>query len=160
MVSFTKFFFAIAAAGAAVSALPTELDLDASEIELLDSDLEYNGTEIDLDPVIEPRARKHHGDLTYYAPGLGACGVVNTGSDPIVAISHLIFDPRTPGGNPNNNPLCGRKIKIHRNGKTITVTVRDRCEGCDRFDLDVPKKQFAKLAKPRLGRVKMNWNWA
>ncbi|KAI1278572.1 RlpA-like double-psi beta-barrel-protein domain-containing protein-containing protein [Xylaria sp. FL0933] len=157
MVSFSKFFFAIATASAAVSALPAELDLDASEIELLDSDLEYNGTEIDT--TIEARDTKH-GDLTYYKPGLGACGTFNTGDDPIVAISHIIFDPKTPGGNPNNNPLCGRKIKIHRNEKTITVTVRDRCEGCAKFDLDVPKKQFAKLAKPAAGRVKMSWNWA
>ncbi|KAJ8131017.1 hypothetical protein O1611_g2606 [Lasiodiplodia mahajangana] len=159
MVAFTKLFFAIAAAGAAVSALPTDLDIDVSDIELLDSDLDFNATEVDLGPVIEARATKH-GDLTYYTPGLGACGVVNDGNDPIVAISHLIFDPKTPNGNPNNNPLCGRKIKIHRNGKTITVRVRDRCTGCARNDLDVPRKQFAKLANPRAGRVKISWNWA
>ncbi|KAI1367272.1 RlpA-like double-psi beta-barrel-protein domain-containing protein-containing protein [Xylaria arbuscula] len=159
MVSFTKLFFVIAATGTAISALPTDLDIDVNDVELLDSDLEFNGTDTDVEPIIESRALKH-GDLTYYAPGLGACGVVNDGNDPIVAISHLIFDPKTPNGNPNNNPLCGRRIKIHRNGKTITVRVRDRCTGCARFDLDVPRKQFAKLAKPAAGRVKMNWNWA
>lgn len=31
------------------------------------------------------------GDLTYYAPGLGACGVTSTDTDMICAISHIVF---------------------------------------------------------------------
>ncbi|CUA74481.1 hypothetical protein RSOLAG22IIIB_11236 [Rhizoctonia solani] len=49
----------------------------------------------------------HVGDLTYYTPGLGACGRTNTPSDMIAAISHKLFDnyPGYDGTNPNNNPV-------------------------------------------------------
>ncbi|KAI0481707.1 RlpA-like double-psi beta-barrel-protein domain-containing protein-containing protein [Xylaria cf. heliscus] len=107
----------------------------------------------------ELEARAMSGDLTYYTPGLGACGVYNSESDAIVAVSKTLFDPHTPGGNPNRNSLCGKKIKISRGGKSVTVTVRDRCEGCKTNDLDVPVKIFSKLANPSAGRVQMTWNW-
>ncbi|KAI8624725.1 RlpA-like double-psi beta-barrel-protein domain-containing protein-containing protein [Xylariaceae sp. FL1651] len=161
MVSFTKLYLTIAVASVTVSAIPMEADL--SELELADdridlpSDPSSNG--IVDNGALESRATVHHGDLTYYTPGLGACGVTNGPNDAIVAISHVLFDPKTPGGNPNNNPLCGKKIKIQRDGKAVTVTVRDRCEACKEFDLDVPVKVFEKLAPPRLGRVKVSWNW-
>ncbi|KAL2020576.1 hypothetical protein VTK56DRAFT_8164 [Thermocarpiscus australiensis] len=48
------------------------------------------------------------GRFTWYNPGLGACGIPNSDSDLVVALSHADFDPSTPNGNPNNNPLCGR----------------------------------------------------
>ncbi|KAK4222851.1 hypothetical protein QBC38DRAFT_426536 [Podospora fimiseda] len=40
-------------------------------------------------------------------------------------------DLQTPNGNPNNNPLCGKKIKVSHNGKSVTVKVTDRCPGTD-----------------------------
>lgn len=70
-----------------------------------------------------------NGQATYYAPGLGACGWTNSASDYIVAISHSLFDSFGTG-NPNNNPACGHKIQATYQGKTITVSVADRCEGC------------------------------
>ncbi|KAE9963056.1 hypothetical protein BLS_009742 [Venturia inaequalis] len=53
----------------------------------------------------------HTGDLTYYSQGMGACGIVNSESDKIVAISHLVFDAAQVGSNPNSNPLCRKKIR-------------------------------------------------
>ena len=49
------------------------------------------------------------GDLTYYSPGLGACGTTAGESDPVVALSPAEYgnDP-----NPNNSPACGRQINI------------------------------------------------
>ena len=49
------------------------------------------------------------GDLTYYTPGLGACGITSGESDAVVAVSHVEYgnDP-----NPNNSPACGRQINI------------------------------------------------
>jgi expansin (peptidoglycan-binding protein) len=76
-----------------------------------------------------------------------------------VALSHLLFDQSTPGGNPNNNPLCGRQIQINLNGASTVVTVADRCEGCQYGDLDVPETVFARLADPSIGRIQMTWNW-
>ncbi|KAI3338872.1 RlpA-like double-psi beta-barrel-protein domain-containing protein-containing protein [Ustulina deusta] len=135
MQFFTKITFVLAAATGLVSAAPA-----ASSGAL--------------------EARSNSGDLTYYTPGLGACGVYNSESDSIVALSWKLFDPHTPNGNPNNNSLCGRKIKVTRGGKSAVVTVEDRCEGCNTNDLDVPVKVFSKLADPNAGRVKVTWNWA
>lgn len=76
------------------------------------------------------------GDLTYYTPGLGACGVVSTNSDMIVSLSHFVYDKLTPGGNPNNNPLCGTKLRAKRVNEltgemtSVDLTVVDRCKFC------------------------------
>ncbi|KAK4160843.1 hypothetical protein QBC43DRAFT_219053, partial [Cladorrhinum sp. PSN259] len=54
-------------------------------------------------------------------------------------------DPQTPGGNPNNNPLCGRSIKINHNGKSVTVKLVDRCPSCAANDLDLSPSAFQVL---------------
>ncbi|KAI1265151.1 RlpA-like double-psi beta-barrel-protein domain-containing protein-containing protein [Xylariaceae sp. FL1019] len=93
------------------------------------------------------------GDLTYYAPGLGACGVTNSESDSI------LFDQYTPGTNPNLNTLCGKQIQITIGDKSTIVTAEDRCEACAVDDLDVPVAVFSQLADPNAGRVQMSWVW-
>ncbi|KAF7535823.1 hypothetical protein G7054_g5069 [Neopestalotiopsis clavispora] len=104
------------------------------------------------------------GDLTYYAPGLGACGVTSTSSDEIVSVSHIIFDAASTGSNPNANPLCGKKIRIERasgsgGNNSVDVTVVDRCTGCAAADLDVTLAVFTQLAEEEDGRVQMSWAW-
>ncbi|KAI1614136.1 RlpA-like double-psi beta-barrel-protein domain-containing protein-containing protein [Exophiala viscosa] len=99
------------------------------------------------------------GDLTYYAPGLGACGVTSTNSDKIVAISHLVFDAASTGSDPNANPLCGKKTRASRDNKSVDLSVVDRCTGCQAKDLDVTVDSFAMLADANLGRVSVEWNW-
>ena len=79
-------------------------------------------------------AETYTGDLTYYSPGLGACGIDSSDKDAVVAVSHYTFDAVQTGSDPNQNPLCGRKIRARRvNEKTgksvsIDVTVIDRCK--------------------------------
>jgi hypothetical protein len=74
------------------------------------------------------------GDLTYYSPGLGACGITSSDKDAVVAVSHYTFDAVQKGSDPNSNPLCNKKIRATRvNEKTgesssIDVTVIDRCK--------------------------------
>jgi hypothetical protein len=99
------------------------------------------------------------GDLTYYEPGLGACGVTSKDSDKIVAISHIVFDAVSVGSDPNANPLCGKKIRARRDNKSVDLTVVDRCTGCQPDDLDVTIDTFAGLADVDLGRVTVEWNW-
>ncbi|KAI1841657.1 hypothetical protein JX265_009328 [Neoarthrinium moseri] len=107
------------------------------------------------------------GELTYYAPGLGACGVTSTDEDFIASVSHLLFDAAAEGGsNPNANQLCGRKIRIQRDfveaskGNTsVDVTVVDRCTGCAETDLDVSLGVFTQLALEESGRVEVSWAW-
>ncbi|KAJ4291753.1 hypothetical protein N0V90_009648 [Kalmusia sp. IMI 367209] len=76
-------------------------------------------------------AQIYTGDLTYYNPAVGACGIQSNDNSPIVAVSHYTFDAMQTGSDPNQNPLCGRKIRASRrreDGKqvSIDVTVVDR----------------------------------
>ncbi|KAF5098142.1 hypothetical protein D0Z03_001270 [Geotrichum reessii] len=98
------------------------------------------------------------GDGTYYDTGLGACGITSTDSDFIVAISHARFDAVNPG-NPNNNPLCGKKITAYRGGKSVQVTVVDRCPGCDTNSLDFSPAAFQALGSFDEGRIPITWDF-
>lgn len=101
----------------------------------------------------------YQGDLTYYDPALGACGFTNSGTDSICAVSHYIFDAVSVGSNPNANPLCGKKIRARRNGKSVDLTVVDRCTGCKPTDIDTTRGVFADMAIIDEGRVDVEWSW-
>ncbi|KAH8091700.1 RlpA-like double-psi beta-barrel-protein domain-containing protein-containing protein [Cristinia sonorae] len=104
--------------------------------------------------------RSGSGDGTYYAPGLGACGKWNSGSDMIMAASREVFDT-FPGAtaNPNKNPICGREVTATYQGKTIKVKVVDRCAGCKWGDIDLSPTAFSKLAPLSVGRLKgVRWS--
>ncbi|KAB5528062.1 RlpA-like double-psi beta-barrel-protein domain-containing protein-containing protein [Coniochaeta sp. 2T2.1] len=109
----------------------------------------------------------YNGELTYYAPGLGACGWTSSAEDAIVAVSHLVFDAAAEkgNGNPNENPLCGKRIRVTRdqgNGKgnrSVDVAVVDRCTGCRAMDLDLSPRMFGELAGLEEGRVAGTWGW-
>lgn len=107
-----------------------------------------------------PSSGTHSGQGTYYATGLGACGITNVDTDYIVAISHELYDENAKDANPNNNPLCGKKITAHYQGKSVEVTVVDRCEGCQYNDLDFSPSAFSQIADQDLGRIDITWNWA
>ena len=99
------------------------------------------------------------GQATYYTPGLGACGKSSSSSDLIVAVSHELFD-KYSNGNPNDNELCGKKIKATYQGKSTTVTIVDRCTGCKETDLDFSPTAFKKLAATSKGRLNdMKWSF-
>ncbi|KXJ87016.1 RlpA-like double-psi beta-barrel-protein domain-containing protein-containing protein, partial [Microdochium bolleyi] len=114
----------------------------------------------------------YKGDLTFYAPGLGACGTTSTEDDAIASVSHILFDAAATSGNPNDNPLCGRRIRItrenqggsrgskgRRSSSSVEVTVVDRCEGCAAADLDLSPAAFRRLAPESAGRVEGTWSW-
>ncbi|KAF4177631.1 hypothetical protein CNMCM8927_008505 [Aspergillus lentulus] len=101
----------------------------------------------------------YSGDLTYYNPGLGSCGITSTDSDMICAVSHVLFDAASTGSNPNANPLCGLKLRLRRGESSVDVKIVDRCVGCKVKDLDVSPAVFQKLADMDLGRVLVEWSW-
>ncbi|KAF8446014.1 RlpA-like double-psi beta-barrel-protein domain-containing protein-containing protein, partial [Boletus edulis BED1] len=98
---------------------------------------------------------------TYYATGLGACGITNNDGQHIAAVSHVLFDafPGYAGVNPNTNPVCGKQVTVTYQGKTVTVTITDRCEACQVTDLDFSPSAFDILADPSVGRIDMTWDW-
>ncbi|GAB1730483.1 hypothetical protein NU195Hw_g5967t1 [Hortaea werneckii] len=109
------------------------------------------------------------GDLTYYQPGLGACGVTSTEDDFVVALSHVLFDAAgsstDAGGNSNENPLCGKMLRATRYNeeasaqRSVDLRVVDRCTGCEVDDLDTSLKAFERLAPSASGRVDVSWAW-
>ncbi|KAI8625074.1 hypothetical protein F5Y19DRAFT_276449 [Xylariaceae sp. FL1651] len=106
------------------------------------------------------------GDLTYYEPALGACGVQSSSTDAICAISRKVFDAARSSSDPNRNPLCGLKIRVQRDfvesdagNRSVDVTVVDRCVGCALYDLDLSLAVFTQLAPQDSGRVVGSWSW-
>ncbi|KAB5591414.1 hypothetical protein CTheo_5131 [Ceratobasidium theobromae] len=104
-------------------------------------------------------AGTHTGQSTLaWAPAAGG-----TNDEWVAAISHELYDnyPGYAGGNPNNNPVCGRTASITYGGKTITVGIVDRCEGCALWDVDLSPsafQQFAPLASGRLYGATWHFN--
>ncbi|KAI0057692.1 hypothetical protein BV25DRAFT_1812113, partial [Artomyces pyxidatus] len=98
---------------------------------------------------------------TYFSPGLGACGEKSSSKDLIVAVGHERFDDY-PGAtsNPNDNPICGKKITAHYGSKSVTVKVVDRCTGCSKNDLDFSPTAFSKLAAESKGRIDITWEYS
>ena len=107
------------------------------------------------------------GDLTFYSPGpgYGSCGYQNTSTESICAVSHLVFDAASTSSNSNNNPLCGKMIRITRydatvgGNRSVDVEVVDRCVGCKATDLDLSLSMFTSLADESQGRVVGSWAW-
>ncbi|KAG9676990.1 hypothetical protein KCU99_g2193, partial [Aureobasidium melanogenum] len=110
-------------------------------------------------------SEQHVGDLTYYGTGLGSCGITSSDSDMIVAVSHYVFDAASKSSDPNQNPLCGLKLRASRydeqvgERRSVDLKVVDRCVGCQATDLDVSPAAFDKLAARASGRVDVTWAW-
>ena len=68
----------------------------------------------------------------------GACGTTNVESDYVAAIGHGLYESAQTSSNPNENPYCGKQISatLPETGKTVTVTVVDKCAACDNNSLD------------------------
>lgn len=79
-------------------------------------------------PLPEDNGGPYKGDLTYYEPAMGSCGITSSGSDSICAVSKLLYDAASTGSDPNQNPLCGAKLRLRRGGKSVDVKVVDRCK--------------------------------
>jgi expansin (peptidoglycan-binding protein) len=112
-----------------------------------------------IDNTVAAIAKRVDGRFTYYDPGLGACGDTHSGSDYVVALNYVDFDPHTPNDNPNNNDLCGRRIRASYNGKTVEATIVDRCPGCPQGGLDFSPVAFQALANLDVGIIQGTWDY-
>ncbi|KAI0107225.1 RlpA-like double-psi beta-barrel-protein domain-containing protein-containing protein [Nemania sp. FL0031] len=94
------------------------------------------------------RSGSFTGDITYYQPGLGACGQTNSDSEAVVALSPSQYD-----GN------CGKSITITKDGKTATAKVVDKCPSCASGAIDVSSTVFQSLADLSVGRTTVSWSF-
>ena len=62
-------------------------------------------------PLPSDHGGPYTGDLTYYQPGLGACGITSSSSQNIVAVSHSLFDAAQSGSDPQFKPPMREEIK-------------------------------------------------
>ncbi|KAJ8084092.1 Non-catalytic module expn protein [Marasmius tenuissimus] len=94
------------------------------------------------------------GQGTFYNTGLTACGTTHSDSEAIVAVSQSFFD-QWPGsnGNPNLNPICNKRIRANFEGKSVELTIVDRCVGCAMFDIDMTPSAFSQIADQGRGRI-------
>jgi len=107
---------------------------------------------ITVDTVMSKRTTRD-GRATYYETGTGACGYTDNNSDPIVAISHLIY------GNGGN---CDQWMEITNtaNGKTQYGRTRDECQGCGQYDIDLSPSLFQSLgAELSQGVLQVEWHF-
>lgn len=89
------------------------------------------------------------GKASFYTDkGLGACGTsIDANSQMLVAAPKGLWT----SSNPNNDPLCNKKIKVTYQGKSITVPIKDQCPSCDNSKIDLSRPAFAKLGNTDLG---------
>ncbi|KAI1122162.1 RlpA-like double-psi beta-barrel-protein domain-containing protein-containing protein [Nemania abortiva] len=125
MLSLTRTLIALGAAGS-VLAVP----------------LNNNGN------TLAERSQTYTGDITYYQPGLGACGETNSDSEAVVAMS-----PSQYTGN------CGKYITITKNGKTAKAKVVDKCPSCASGSIDVSSTVFQSLVDLSVGRTTVSWSF-
>lgn len=93
-------------------------------------------------------AARNSGSMTYYSPGLGACGENNSESDPVAGVSSSVYG----GGS-----AFKKVATIHYDGKSTTAKIVDLCPGCAAGDIDVSPAVFEKLSPLSAGRVDVTW---
>lgn len=98
--------------------------------------------------------RANTGKMTYYTPGQGSCGVTNTESDMIVAVSSSVYGTYA---NPNSSPMCKKSITITCNGKKVKAAIKDRCAGCGAKDIDVSPAVFKSCGSLSTGAMTVSW---
>ncbi|KAI8978054.1 RlpA-like double-psi beta-barrel-protein domain-containing protein-containing protein [Pilobolus umbonatus] len=103
-------------------------------------------------------ARSFSGDGTYYNTGIGSCGDTNNDNELVVALNAPQMEY---SGNPNNNPLCGKRIRVTNkaNGKSVTVKIVDMCPPCSYGSVDLSPAAFQQIADLSTGRIKVQWDF-
>ncbi|KAJ3809120.1 riboflavin aldehyde-forming enzyme [Lentinula aff. lateritia] len=87
---------------------------------------------------------------TWFDPGLGNCGNVNTFNDPIIAIPETLYDQ-------NHGSNCGQHIVDVSTGKVVYGRTEDSCPGCGGSDLDMSPAVFQQLASLDVGVLSISW---
>lgn len=99
-------------------------------------------------PSADASAASYSGEMTYFNPGLGACGQTNNDNDAVCAVSSAVY---------NSGGACGKTATIHYNGKTVTCKVVDLCPSCATGNIDVSPSVFQTVSPLSAGRIPVTW---
>lgn len=91
----------------------------------------------------------------------GACGQIHHDNDFIVALAKETYD-HYPGAtdDTNDNPVCGKNIKVNYKTHCVVVKVVDRCDSCDDPGaIDLSPAAFSILASKEVGMLNATWDW-
>lgn len=88
--------------------------------------------------------------FTYYAVGLGACGITNQPSDFIVALNSAQY---------GSGSYCFQMITITVNGLTAQAQVTDECPGCPYGGLDFSEGLFEFFSPLGTGVLTGDWSF-
>jgi len=99
------------------------------------------------------QGQTYTGQATYFADGLGACGITNSPSDFIVALN----TPQYGGGSPG--PECFLMITITdlNTGKSTVAQITDECPGCGYGSLDMSEGLFSFFEDISVGVFPISW---
>jgi hypothetical protein len=115
-------------------------------------------------PANNAPANQFHGDLTVYDTynGKGACGTDLSDGELTAAVSKDIWGEDIWSEGPMNaNPWCGKSATVTYNGKSVTVKIMDKCQGCAPGDIDVTRAAWNQLTDNAYGsRVDASWGTA
>ncbi|CAG8597826.1 17118_t:CDS:1, partial [Dentiscutata heterogama] len=95
--------------------------------------------------------QEYSGDDTFYNTALGAGGITSNDNQLVAALPAAVYDTLIPGGNPNACTACGKTCTVCYQGKSVDVTIVDRCPSCKSGDIDLSPAAFSKLASQDLG---------
>jgi Lytic transglycolase len=109
-----------------------------------------------IDASVSVGHKAFDGTATYYSSGVEACGGTVNDSDLTVALPASMFNPSS-NGNPDKNPLCGRKIHVRGPKGSAQVYIKDVCPNCGPDALDLSPAAFKAIADVSDGRVSIDW---
>jgi len=89
---------------------------------------------------------------TWYYPGLGNCGRMDTSADLILAISKELYDS-------NGGSNCAQWVYVEFNGIIAYGLTVDSCQSCGPNDIDMSPALFQKLAPLGTGDITVSWHF-
>ncbi|KAL4244646.1 RlpA-like domain superfamily protein [Abortiporus biennis] len=92
------------------------------------------------------------GRTTFFNPGVGVCGDVNTANDFIVAINSVFFDAF------RRTQICNQTMLVQAFGKTLAVKVVDECPTCGFNNIDLSPAAFEFFAPLSTGAFQVQWS--
>ncbi|ORY06358.1 hypothetical protein K493DRAFT_333232 [Basidiobolus meristosporus CBS 931.73] len=105
---------------------------------------------------LSKRSGSFSGDGTYYTPGLGACGNVNTADQLIAAINAPQFGAYS---HPSDSPACYSCAMVTGPLGSVKVKIVDKCPSCKFGSLDLSPAAFNHIALEAQGRVPISWTY-